>query len=103
MYAAIIRFICQNRDLSDFSLVIDRVAGRSLHSSGGDPSSPSSPFAGGARRARHRIGETLSDQAPGTGTNREPGRARNQPGTRSGIKGNEGREPARKPRKTNRR
>lgn len=52
LYAAIIRFICQKRDLSDFSLVIDRVAGRSLHSSGGDPSSPSSPFVGGARRVR---------------------------------------------------
>ena len=52
LYAAIIRFICQKRDLSDFSLVIDRVAGRSIHPGGGNPSSPSSPFAGGARRVR---------------------------------------------------
>ena len=49
LYAAVIRFICYNRDLSEFSLVIDRVAGRSL-SKNDDPSSPSSPFAGGARR-----------------------------------------------------
>ena len=84
LYAAIIRFICHKRDLADFSLVINRVAGRSILPSGGDPSSPASPFAGGARRVpvQSSPGNSQTPYVTSTRRNTIIGRYRHQASTR---------------------
>ncbi len=53
LYAAVLRFVCHGRDLSDLSIVLDRVAGRTNRGDGAAEDSSmlsASAFAGGASR-----------------------------------------------------
>ena len=67
LYAAVLRFVCHGRDLSDLSIVLDRVAGRTNRGDSGKEASmlSASAFAGGASRVPAGAVESGSPGANG--------------------------------------